>query len=197
MANDNQLINPAADFQALPLEFIIAQPLTAAVKAQMMAAQATQSFIQSFIANGKPITVDFSADLKAADNQSRSVAVQAPLLAIVPIPHIRIDSLSVSFKYEVSQSVTNSTLTDKGIDVSAGSGSLLQPWVNATIKGNLSSSSKQDSVMNRSGMIDIEMHASESVMPEGLAKLLNLLSDAIQVTPQAAGQTSIPTQAAH
>jgi hypothetical protein len=161
----------------------------------MLAAQATQSFIQSFIENGKPITVDFSADLKAADNQSRSVNVQAPLLAIVPIPHIRIDSLSVSFKYEVSQSVTDSTLTDKGIDVTAGSGSLLQPWVNATIKGNLSSSSKQDSVMNRSGMMDIEMHASESVMPEGLAKLLNLLSDAIQVTPQATAQTS--TQAVH
>ncbi|MGN6567121.1 MAG: DUF2589 domain-containing protein [Flavipsychrobacter sp.] len=195
MANDNQLINPAADFQALPLEFVIAQPLTAAVKAQMLAAQATQSFIQSFIENGKPITVDFSADLKAADNQSRSVNVQAPLLAIVPIPHIRIDSLSVSFKYEVSQSVTDSTITDKGIDVTAGSGSLLQPWVNATIKGNLSSSSKQDSVMNRSGMMDIEMHASESVMPEGLAKLLNLLSDAIQVTPQATAQTS--TQAVH
>lgn len=190
MANENLSINPAADFQALPLEFIIAQPLTAAVKAQMMAAQATQSFIQSFISDGKPITIDFSADLKAADNQSRSVNIQAPLLSIIPIPHIRIDSLSVSFKYEISQSVTANNDTDKGIDITAGSGKILEPWVNATIKGHVSSSSKEESVMNRSGMMDIEMHASESVMPEGLVKLISLLSDSITVTPQNTVQPS-------
>src|SRR3569833_228882 len=107
MANENLSVSPAADFQALPLEFIIAQPLTAAIKAQMMAAQATQSFIQSFINDGKPVTIDLSADLKAADNQSCSVNIKAPLLSFVPLPHIRIDSLSVSFKYEISQSVTD------------------------------------------------------------------------------------------
>lgn len=44
----NTEIQPAAEFQALPLEFIVAAPLIAAVKAQAVAAQATMEFVTKF-----------------------------------------------------------------------------------------------------------------------------------------------------
>src|SRR5579859_4863139 len=129
MANE---ISPAAEFQALPLEFIIAQPLTAAVKAQQVAASATEAFIKSLIdANGKPLTVDFSASVKdEATNTSKQVNVSAPLLSIVPIPHLRIDSLTVDFKYEITQTLKDSSEISKGVDLSAKAGIA---WFSATL----------------------------------------------------------------
>ncbi len=36
--------------------------------------------------------------------------------------------------------------------------------------------------MNRSGTLEITVHASEAPMPEGLAKVLGLLANAIEVS---------------
>jgi hypothetical protein len=44
---DNPVV-PAAEFQALPLDFVIASPLISAVKAQAVAAAATRDFINAF-----------------------------------------------------------------------------------------------------------------------------------------------------
>ncbi|MCG3165565.1 MAG: hypothetical protein POELPBGB_01333 [Bacteroidia bacterium] len=178
-----QEIVPAAEFQALPLEFIISAPLVATVKAQKVAAESTRDFINSFIKDGKPVTVDFSA--KVTDtNGAKDVSISAPLLAIVPIPHLRIDSLSVNFKYEITQTVKDSKATDKGVDLSVSTGAALSPWVSATLKGSVSSKSSEESVMNRSGVLDITVHASEAPMPEGLQKILGILANAIEVTPK-------------
>ena len=55
--------NLAAEFQALPLEYIVTSPLTAAVKAQRATAEATKDFIQGMIGDdSKPITVDFQVE---------------------------------------------------------------------------------------------------------------------------------------
>src|SRR5438094_4573750 len=110
MANE---IQPAADFQALPLEFIIAAPLVSAVKAQAVAAETTRAFIQSMLKTEnnqtRPVTVDFSLDYKKADAggvmTTSTVNVNAPLLSLVPIPHLRIDSVTTHFKYEITQTV--------------------------------------------------------------------------------------------
>ncbi|MEK7871726.1 MAG: DUF2589 domain-containing protein, partial [Nitrospirota bacterium] len=64
------------------------------------------------------------------------------------------------------------------------SGAMLSPWVSASLKGSVSSKSAEESTMNRSGSLEITMHASESPMPEGLAKILNLLSNSIQSLPK-------------
>ncbi len=179
--------NPASDFKTLPLDVVIAQPLVAAVNAQKLAADATVAFVKSMM-NGDgtaaspytPTTVDFSTTIQGGDAASpQKVVISAPLLSIVPIPHLRIDSLSVSFKYEVSQSVTASQSKTYGVNADFKAGSKLLPIFSGEISGNLTSSAKQDSTTNRSGSIDIEMHASEGPIPEGLAKILNLLALAI------------------
>lgn len=179
--------NPAAEFRALPLDVIIAQPLVAAVNAQKQSAEATVGFINSMMTGSgtqadpyTPVTVDFTASLQNSNNQGTVLMdIKAPLLSIVPIPNLRIDSLSVSFKYEVSQSATvsNNKQVSGTADIKAGS--KLLPIFSAELSGNLTSSSKQDSTTNRSGSLDIELHASEAPMPEGLAKILTLLSNAV------------------
>jgi hypothetical protein len=177
-------IQPAAEFQALPLEFIVSAPLVAAVKAQAVAAQATVAFIMSMIGEDKkPIEVAFKAAYKEAQPtgapKEKKVDIAVPLLSIVPVPHLRIDSLTTHFKYEVTQTVRNLKETEKGINLEAKTSGLLS-WLGASLSGKISSKSTEESTINRSGMLEITVHASEAPMPEGLAKVLSFLGNMIQ-----------------
>lgn len=186
---NTDLQQTATEFQALPLEFIVATPLVAAVKAQAASAEATKAFILSLLNEKKePVTVEFNVNYYQESTQqdgavSKNVKINAPLLSIVPIPHLRIDSLTTHFKYEITQSVKSTKSNDYSIDLSAQTSPLVSKFVNTTLKGSVSSRSSEDSTMNRSGVLEITVHASEAPMPEGLAKILGLLANSIQTTP--------------
>jgi len=185
MANDMQAY-VGAEFQALPLDFIMAAPLTAAVKAQAAAAEAARGFIEAMLDdNGAPKTVQFQMAVKQNDGASKDVQINAPLLSLVPVPHLRIDSLTVHFKYEITQSLRSSKATDAEVGIQMGIGKTLTPWAEATLKGSVTSKSAEESTTNRSGQLEITLHASEAPMPEGLARLLNLLAKSVDIPPPA------------
>lgn len=180
-------IQPATEFQALPLEFIVSAPLTAAVKAQAVASETTLNFIKGLIPNGVPTKVSFSTDYNELDDNNvvkkRTLKVEAPLLSLVPIPHLRIDKVKTCFRFEITQSFSSKEVRDKGLEIGAETGALLSPWVNATLKGSVSSKSSEESIMNRSGVLEVTVEASESPIPEGLARILNLLSRSVPIPP--------------
>jgi hypothetical protein len=168
----------------------------AAVNAQTRAAKATSDYIADLIKDGKPIMVDFTVDLqetkppdaeagkaKPDAGKTKTVKISAPLLAMVPIPHLRIDSLTTHFKYEISQIAKSTRAKDATLEAGAQTGALLSPWVSATLKGSVASRSSDESTVNRSGVLEITVHASEAPMPEGLAKILGILADSVKVTP--------------
>ncbi len=189
MADQAQQLIPAAEFQALPLGYIVAEPLKAAIMAQAIAAKTTQDFINNLLtgdANGPktPITVDFEAMQSVGTGDTttiKKVSVSAPLLAMVPIPHLRIDSLTTHFRYEISSVAKSSEDTSKGVNMNVETGSALSLWAKGSITGSVSSKSSSESVMNRSGVLEITVNASEAPMPEGLAKILGILANSITV----------------
>lgn len=185
MANEKNLIG--AEFQALPLDYLISTPLIAAVKAQSIAAQTTREFIESMIdEDGKPQTINFSVEQLSGDGESNNISVKAPLLAITPVPHLRIDSMTINFTFEISQTYRDASETNKSVDMSVSTGKL-SPWVKASIKGSASSKATKESQTNRSGQLDITVNASEAPIPEGLARVLSLMTSAIQ-TPSTGGK---------
>jgi hypothetical protein len=179
-------IQPAVEFQALPLELVIATPLTAAVKAQYAAAQATQAFINGFIdqKTSQPYTIDLSVESTSTPagggagggGGSAKTVIRAPLLAMIPVPHLRIDSLTVNFKYEVSQTLVSKDDMRKEFAFDAQTGAALSPWVKASLRGSLASTSSEQNTVNRSGSLDITVRASEAEMPDGLRRFLAVLS---------------------
>ena len=175
-------INPAAEFQALPLEFMVAAPLIAAVKAQALAAQATMEFIKGF----KDANVSFSVARTKEDNNSEKVTLDVPLLSIVPVPHLQIDSLSVDFKFEISQTFTDRNTREKGVETEVATGGALSPWIKGSLRGNISSKSSEESTMNRSGQLEISLRASEAPIPEGLSRILNILAKTVKIEPTGA-----------
>ncbi len=188
---DKNLIG--AQFQALPLDYIMSAPLVAAVKAQRLAAESTKQYIESMLdKDGNPVTVDFKVAQKNANGEN-SLEVAAPLLAMVPVPHLKIDSLNIHFNFEISETFRDTKQTDKSIDTSVSTGKALSPWVSASLKGSASSKSAVESSTNRSGQLEITVQASESDMPEGLARVLSLMTSAIQTPeskPSSGGTTS-------
>ena len=187
----------AAEFQSLPLEYLIAAPLKGAIEAQAIAAASTRAFIQGMLnANSdgtqSPITVDFKLAKTSSGVTGVSgteMLIKAPLLSMVPVPHLRIDSLTSTFKYEINEIHKSEKSLDMGANLTAGTSAVLSKFVNIQLNGTVGSKSKEESSMNRSGSLEITIHASEAPMPEGLAKILNLLSRAIP-EPTASAVTS-------
>lgn len=101
--------------------------------------------------DGTPKTVDFNVTQQSADNGTNAISVKASLLAMVPVPHLRIDSLTINFTFEISQTYRDSSTTDKSVEMNVASGRALSPWVKA----------------------------SEAPIPEGLARVLSLMTSAI------------------
>jgi hypothetical protein len=176
MPNTNLQFQPA-EFQAVPLDFIIATPLVSTVNAMAAAAKATSDMIKEL--KGETVELELKHQVGSEPHDTKVIA---PLLSMVPLPHLRIDSLTVHFRYEITQTVTSKAALSGGGSLDIGLPGFLKMVGNFNLKGNVTRSTEQENVTNRSGLLEITIHASEAEVPKGLEKLLNLLADGIQVT---------------
>jgi hypothetical protein len=171
--------------KAIPYGSLIGGPLDACIKAQATSAMTTVDFIQKvgFTKDDQVRNVTFGY---MVDGEPFNLVV--PLLAIVPIPYIGIDQITIDFKANIraeSSSVTeDSSSTSFAGEASGGAKVGFGPFsVNVNFKANYSS--KKDSKATQSSKysveytMDIHVAASQSDMPAGLAKVLNILESNI------------------
>jgi hypothetical protein len=121
--------------------------------------------------------------------QERELTITVPLLAIMPIPFLRIESMTVNFKASIlavdERSTQEKTSTDFSGAAEATVGFAL--W-KASVKASVSS--KKDSTATSSSKysvehtMDVSVHAVQDEMPAGLAKLLNFMTESIVATPK-------------
>lgn len=179
--------------QAIPFGSIIGGPLNACIEAQAMAAQTTWKFIQEVGLNTNPDTGE-----KSAVNVSfqflqggRMVQLNVPLLTIVPIPYIAIHSIDINFKANISASSSSvqedSSQTEMGgsLDVTAGlkAGPFhMDAKMNANYSSKKDSKATQESKYSVEYTMDVAVKAGQDSMPAGLAKVLELLGNALDVS---------------
>jgi len=181
--------------QSLPFENIIGGPLVAAIKAQALAADATADFIQAVGLQGPPgqleaINVKFSYVDGTGDYRILTV----PVLAILPIPFIVIDTVDIQFKARIAASAQQASEESRSSAVSV-SGTASARWggkrfgAAVTISGGYSakkdSKASQESRYSVEYTMDVHVHASQAGMPQGMAQILNILQDAISNSPAA------------
>jgi len=198
----------------IPLAAIVGAPLKAAIDAQAAAAVACYDFITNIgfenppakdgepksATTGLPIVankgtvrdVTFSFERKESDTKVNTISITVPLLTILPIPFIRIESMTVSFKASISAEDTHQdqASASSGKEAEIG-GSLGLAWwkVNASAKV----SSKKDSTATSTSKysvehtMDISVHAVQEDMPAGLAKILAIMTDSIKMDVRPAG----------
>lgn len=178
--------------QALPFGNIIGGPLKACIEAQAMAAKTSWNFIQEVGLNtdpktGEKKTVNVSFQFI---KDGRMAQLNVPLLTIVPIPYIAIQSIDIAFKANINASSSSTQVDNESTSVDAGvagSTSLkLGPFkVNADFHANYSSkkdsTATQDSKYSVEYTMDVAVKAGQDSMPAGLAKVLELLGNSLDV----------------
>jgi hypothetical protein len=199
------LVNMSSQFKGLPMEDLIGAPLTAACNSQLKLANATANFIKviGFLPPTKdqiesdPNAVggvrtaifkfDRPAQLPAAGdtgdgtipNATETVEIEVPLLAIVKVPNLNIDKVDVTFDMEVKSSTSDSSSSDKelAVDAEAKVG-----WgvFSASVKvhGSISAHQEHTRTSDNSAKYHVEVHASDTGIPEGLARVLDILQTA-------------------
>lgn len=178
---------------AIPFGNIIGGPLTACIDAQALAAQTTWQFIQNVGLNTDPKTGEKKAVTVAFQfmRDGKMAQLNVPLLTIVPIPYIAIQTIDISFKANISASSSSSSMESKSEDVSAGingSASLnlglfkVNAGFNASYSSKKDSKATQDSQYSVEYTMDVAVHAGQDGMPAGLAKVLEILGNSLNVS---------------
>lgn len=186
----NEIVN---DLSSIPFDRMIGGPLSACIDAQEQAALSTVNFIDRVGFDpknpGHVVNVDFTYKREGTD-----VQLSVPLLTIVPIPFISIDTVNISFK-----AALKSISSEDAVDVNRqssydstnsrylGVGSYLRTAeVQRTVmRGSVStkkdSVATQNSVYSIEANVDINVIARQESMPGGLAKVLEMLNQAISI----------------
>jgi hypothetical protein len=207
-------VDIGAELQALPLEYMLSAPLQSAIKSQALAAQTTIDFIEKVgleedsTGNLSVRTVAFEYTRQVTDPANPTATptpqistLTVPMLAMVPIPYIRIDTLNVDFEFRVRETITrtskvavsSSANTTTTVDSTTKLGGGFLSFLggpSATVKANVSSTfhvsasykTTNSSTEDRSARITIAMRAVQDKMPEGLSRVLTILNDAIQAS---------------
>jgi hypothetical protein len=191
------------ELSQIPFAHLIGGPMKAAVEAQALAAQSTVEFIQkvgfkqpttgvapdmlftnpdSDAEAGEIRSVTFEYEKTDENNTQASFSLTVPLLAIVPIPYLRIDEMTIDFKAKLTDSVVRNTNTSFELNTSVG-GSYSAFWspvkldfrVNAAFK----TSSASQSSSTREYSMDIHVRAVQDTMPAGLSRVIDILETAI------------------
>lgn len=170
--NTNSGSKVASALNSIPFGNIIGGPLAACVRAQAEAAQTTIDFIRGFTMTNseldpegvKPITVTFTFIMNGEKTR-----MTVPLMTIVPIPYMHIDYVNLNFTADI-------TACDDG-----------KMEAKYATEGYTRTEDDEQSVSVESKM-GINVRASTSSMPSGMAKMLEFFTNNLIVhdtlTPQ-------------
>lgn len=170
--NTNSGSKVASALNSIPFGNIIGGPLAACVRAQAEAAQTTIDFIRGFTMTNseldpegvEPITVTFTFIMNGERTR-----MTVPLMTIVPIPYMHIDYVNLNFTADI-------TACDDG-----------KMEAKYATEGYTRTEDDEQSVSVESKM-GINVRASTSSMPSGMAKMLEFFTNNLIVhdtlTPQ-------------
>ena len=177
--------------QGLPFDNLIGGPLNACIQAQNDAAMTSINFINNVCLNEDKETGEKSAIYVSFSfiQNGRKVVINVPLIAIVPIPYIAINSVDISFKATVNGVESESSSTETEYESKENKKSTRKTgWfrkktttINSTFSTKRDSKSTQDSKFSVEATIDVAVHAGQESMPAGMAKILEMLGAAMDL----------------
>jgi hypothetical protein len=116
------------------------------------------------------------------------VLMQVPMLAVVKIPTLAIDNVDVTFDMEVKSSETAIDKHEMSAEGSGSAGVKVGPFTaQVSVKGSVASHKENTRSSDNSAKYHVEVHASQGELPEGLSRVLDILSSAVTpatITPE-------------
>lgn len=182
--------------QGLPFENLIGGPLRACIDAQREAAETSVDFITRVGLNVDKETGEKSAIYVSFSfiQNGRKVVINVPMLALVPIPYIAINTIDINFKATVNgvecESYENTSSVENKQDTNTKSNSRrgfifnrqkTETKINTSFSTKRDSKGTQDSKFSVEATIDVAVHASQESMPAGMSKILEMLGAAMDL----------------
>lgn len=163
---------------------MIGGPLQAVIDAQVASSLATVNFINNVGFTIDPTTnkkelvmVDFTHNRKDVKEDgtetSKEIAVKVPLLAMLPIPSLRIEQATIDFNVKLNSVASASVSDELGIKVEAGGG--FGP-INFKVSASYQRKTSSNVEVKKEYALNVNVKVSQDEIPPGLEKLLNLLS---------------------
>ena len=182
-------------FSGLDMAALIGGPLSAACNAQTMLAKSTLNFIDEVgldtpdeKGNRRVRTANFSFTRSTESSaegkcNTETVDMNIPLLAIVNVPALSIDKVDITFDMEVKSSTSSESSKDKDLELGASAGFKKGPFhLDVSIKGSISCHEKNTRTSDNSAKYHVEVSASQQKTPEGLMRMIDILTSAIAPT---------------
>jgi hypothetical protein len=189
------MLSQGQEVAALDFADIIGGPLVAVINAQAKAANVTASFIQQMaFTQGtgadetalKTVTFDFSQMLGSdTTTMGAGSTIRVPLLSLLPIPFIRVDSMSLHFNVNLHRTDTTTITNDLTgkVDTTEKESAGLGKWSeSATFTASVTEKNtfQNNQVLDDTYSMDVTVHAVQDQMPGGLAQVLSIFENLIQ-----------------
>ncbi|MGN0406839.1 MAG: DUF2589 domain-containing protein [Bacteroides sp.] len=185
------LVSIKDQFGGLDMSSLIGGPLKAACEAQMMLAASTADFIENVgleaadkdgVRKVRTTAFSFTRAATGEDGNhvgTEEVSMNVPLLSIVKIPTLMVDEVDITFDMEVKSSVSSENTSDKQGELDATAGLKVGPFsMDVHIKGSIACHESNTRSSDNSAKYHVKVHAKDSGMPEGLARMLDILATA-------------------
>lgn len=206
--------SPGQELASIDFESLLGGPLVAVINAQAQSAIATVNFIKEAgfkksaqeedagadTTTEEPIYVSFKYPKEISpfvpiDNTTSPPTpaqpavyeeheLKVPLLTMLPIPYVRMDTTTIDFNAKINSveyRKTDSRLKiDSSLEAKAG-------WLWGSAKLKVATSyqrtSRQGSTVNRTYSMAVHIRAVQDEMPEGMERLMGILEGAISSKP--------------
>ena len=195
------MANGVQDLKSLPLQDIIGAPVSAIVQAETQASRTALQFIEkvgfvkaadapedaSALDVGSLRMVEFGYTKPDENGDPADFVARIPLLALFPIPGIRVKLAKIAFTAKITDvytETTNETETGDTSGTTPADGTdpsfLNAPTVN--FRGSLVSNTSTTNNTTSSYDLNIQLELEQTPLSPGMAKLLNMLDLAISET---------------
>ena len=196
------LVDMSKQFGNLPMESLIGGPLQAVAKANAQMAVTNAKFLTDIgfkhDEQGNPTEtnmVEFGYEKNIVDEDGnvtpQKMSIKAPLLAVIPLPSLKVTEANVNFTMSVSSSAED---TSESSSEGSYSGSARVGWgpfsMSVKVSGKTSSHSKSTRKSDNSAKYDVSVRAADEGPAEGMMRIIDVLCDSIGETP---AQAAAPT----
>lgn len=196
------LVDMSKQFGNLPMESLIGGPLQAVAKANAQMAVTNAKFLTDIgfkhDENGNPtetnmVEFGYEKNIVGEDGSvtPQKMSIKAPLLAVIPLPSLKVTEANVNFTMSVSSSAEDESSSDSEASMSGSARIGWGPFsVSVKVSGKTSSHSKSTRKSDNSAKYDVSVRAADDGPAEGMMRIIDVLCDSIGETPAPAATPS-------
>jgi hypothetical protein len=175
--------------QGVPMAALISAPLEAAAEAQRNLSQATVDYMlrlgvdEGSSREARMLEFSVKQPVETSDGiVMNELSVQAPLLALAPIPSLAVEEVVIDFQMEVTASESLQEKTEVRLSEDSSGSSTSEPS-RVAVSGKVSSSAAQTRETNQSAKYQIHVSAKRQEPTEAMSRLLDILAASVAPRP--------------